>query len=207
MGHVAQQTVEIVKRAKAMTHIHLKETHFHLSRMSNDPSDFAVMARRDDRSGRAISGTRPAGRRPASTSAAAGPSASPTGPARKASSTTPTAPDRRMTMPRLCCAAIKEEAERRGLPLPKLRIEPGRSLSGPSGVAVGRVGAVKQGEKKNGSISTSRPTICPGRRCWTGTTTAVPVDERRRQRRPRRSISSARSAIPTRSAPSGRCRP
>ena len=31
---------------------------------------------------------------------------------------------------------------------PKLRMEPGRALSGPSGVAVGRVGAVKQGEKK-----------------------------------------------------------
>ena len=37
--------MEIVKRAKAMQRIHLKETHFHLSRMSNDPRDFAVMAR------------------------------------------------------------------------------------------------------------------------------------------------------------------
>jgi diaminopimelate decarboxylase len=47
-----------------------------------------------------------------------------------------------------CCAAIKDEAQKLGLPLPKLRMEPGRALSGPSGVAVGRVGAVKQGEKK-----------------------------------------------------------
>ena len=30
----------------------------------------------------------------------------------------------------------------------RLRLEPGRSLSGPSGVAVGTVGAVKVGEKK-----------------------------------------------------------
>jgi diaminopimelate decarboxylase len=47
-----------------------------------------------------------------------------------------------------CCAAIKDEAAKLGLPLPKLRMEPGRALSGPSGVAVGRVGAVKQGERK-----------------------------------------------------------
>jgi diaminopimelate decarboxylase len=46
------------------------------------------------------------------------------------------------------CTAIKEECAKHGLPLPKLRMEPGRSISGPSGVAVGRVGAVKRGEKK-----------------------------------------------------------
>ena len=44
-GMSRSQTVEIVKRAKAMKRIHLKETHFHLSRMTNDPRDFAVMAR------------------------------------------------------------------------------------------------------------------------------------------------------------------
>jgi diaminopimelate decarboxylase len=48
----------------------------------------------------------------------------------------------------LLCAGIKEECARQNLPLPKLRMEPGRSLSGPAGVTVGRVGAVKQGEKK-----------------------------------------------------------
>ena len=44
-GMTREQTVEIVKRAQAMPHIQLKETHFHLSRMSNDPTSFAVMAR------------------------------------------------------------------------------------------------------------------------------------------------------------------
>ena len=49
---------------------------------------------------------------------------------------------------RLCSEAIKTEAARLGLPLPKLRLEPGRALSGPAGVAVGRVGAVKTGASK-----------------------------------------------------------
>ena len=56
---------------------------------------------------------------------------------------------------RLCCAAIKEEAEKHGLPLPKLRLEPGRALSGPAGVAVGKVGAVKQGDQQE--VGQSRP--------------------------------------------------
>jgi diaminopimelate decarboxylase len=34
-----------VKQIQRMPHIHLRETHFHLSRMSNDPRDFAAMAR------------------------------------------------------------------------------------------------------------------------------------------------------------------
>ena len=35
-GMSRSQTIEIVKRAQTMTHIHLTETHFHLSRMTND---------------------------------------------------------------------------------------------------------------------------------------------------------------------------
>jgi diaminopimelate decarboxylase len=44
-GMSREQTVEIVKRAQKMPHINLVEIHFHLSRMSNDANDFAVMAR------------------------------------------------------------------------------------------------------------------------------------------------------------------
>jgi diaminopimelate decarboxylase len=69
------------------------------------------------------------------------------GPARTSSSTTRT-PRPAEDYARLCSAAIKDEAEKLGLPLPKLRLEPGRSLSGPAGVAVGTVGAVKTGERK-----------------------------------------------------------
>ena len=129
-----------------MPHIHLKETHFHLSRMSNDANDFAVMARemitwsgwlRDNAGwtppcidiGGGWTYGKPYG----------------TGPNKQLDDAkAPTAED----YARLCCAAIKDEAEKLGLPLPKLRLEPGRSLSGPSGVSVGRVGAVKQGDRK-----------------------------------------------------------
>ena len=44
-GMTREQTVEIVTRAQGMPNIELKETHFHLSRMSNDPENFAIMAR------------------------------------------------------------------------------------------------------------------------------------------------------------------
>jgi len=145
-GMTRAQTVDIVKRALDLPHIHLRETHYHLSRMTNDPRYFAAMARemvtwsgyiKEHTSwtppcidiGGGWTFGKPYG----------------TGPRGQLDDTTaPTAED----YARLCCAAIKEEAQRLGLPLPKLRMEPGRALSGPSGVAVGRVGAVKQGEKK-----------------------------------------------------------
>jgi diaminopimelate decarboxylase len=44
-GMTRQQAVEIIKAARATSNIKLCETHFHLSRMSNDPNDFAHMAR------------------------------------------------------------------------------------------------------------------------------------------------------------------
>ena len=44
-GMTREQTVAIVRQAQQMPHIHLRETHFHLSRMSNVAMDFAVMAR------------------------------------------------------------------------------------------------------------------------------------------------------------------
>ena len=145
-GMTRQQTAEIVKRAQRMPHIRLAEIHFHLSRMSNDANDFAVMARemitwsgwlRDNTGwtppcidiGGGWTYGKPYG----------------SGPNKQLDdASAPTAED----YARLCCAAIKDEAQKLGLPLPKLRLEPGRSLSGPSGVAVGRVGAVKQGDRK-----------------------------------------------------------
>ena len=145
-GMSREQTADIVKRAQAMPHIHLRETHFHLSRMSNDPNDFAVMARemitwsgylRDH-----------AGWTPPCIDIGGGWTFGKwygTGPNKQLDDAkAPTADD----YARLCSAAIKDEAQKLGLPLPKLRLEPGRSLSGPSGVAVGTVGAVKDGAKK-----------------------------------------------------------
>jgi diaminopimelate decarboxylase len=145
-GMTREQMVEIIKRAKQLPHIHLKETHFHLSRMTNDPAAFAVMAREmvawsgylrdhadwippciDIGGGWTFGkwyGTGPNGELD--------------------DSNAPTPED----YAKHCCTAVKDEAKKLNLPLPKLRMEPGRSLSGPAGVSVGRVGAVKQGVKK-----------------------------------------------------------
>ena len=145
-GMSRAQTVEIVKRAQKMQKVRLSETHFHLSRMTNDPRDFAVMAREmivwsaylRDQTGSAppcidLGGGwtfgKPYGTGPKS---------------QLDNESAPTADD----YAKLLCTAIKEECAKQNLPLPKLRMEPGRSLSGPAGVTVGRVGAVKQGEKK-----------------------------------------------------------
>jgi len=155
-GMSREQTIEIVTRALGLETVVLKETHFHLSRMSNNPADFAVMSREMITwSGLLkektcwippcidIGGGWTFGKWYG------------TGPNNQLDDAqAPTAED----YARLCCGAIKDEAEKLGLPLPKLRLEPGRALSGPAGVAVGRVGAVKQGTAKkwvNLDISTN----------------------------------------------------
>ena len=145
-GMSREQTVEIVKRARQMPHIHLRETHFHLSRMSNVAMDFAIMAREMVTwSGHIRDHT---GWTPPCIDIGGGWTFGKwygTGPRGQIDDdSAPTADD----YARLCSQEIQAEAERLGLPLPKLRLEPGRSLSGPSGVAVGTVGAVKQGARK-----------------------------------------------------------
>lgn len=155
-GMTRDQTAAIVARARGLESVRLRETHFHLSRMSNDPADFAVMTRemivwsawlRDN-----------TGWTPPCIDVGGGWTFGKwygTGPnGQLDDERAPTAED----YARLCCSAIKEECAAQGLPLPKLRLEPGRSLSGPAGVAVGRVGAVKQGASKkwvNLDISTN----------------------------------------------------
>ncbi|MCO5066295.1 MAG: alanine racemase [Rhizobiaceae bacterium] len=145
-GMSREQTVEIVKRAQKLPNINLKETHFHLSRMTNDPRDFAVMARemivwsaylRDNTGwtppcidlGGGWTFGKPYG----------------TGPKSQLDDKSAPTPD---DYAEHLCAAIKDECAKHNLPLPKLRMEPGRSLSGPTGITVGTVGAVKQGDRK-----------------------------------------------------------
>lgn len=145
-GMSRAQTVEIVKAAQKLPHVTLKETHFHLSRMSNSAADFAVMAREMITWSAYIK--KETGWTPPCIDIGGGWTFGKwygTGPnSQLDDAAAPTAED----YARLCAEAIKDEAAKHGLPLPKLRLEPGRALSGPSGVAVGRVGAVKQGEKK-----------------------------------------------------------
>ena len=155
-GMTREQTVEIVKTALSLVHIRLKETHFHLSRMTNDPENFAIMAREmvtwsgyiRDKTGWIppcidIGGGWTFGKWYG------------TGPnSQLDDASAPSAED----YARACCAAIKDEAGKLELPLPKLRLEPGRALSGPSGISIGTVGAIKQGLRKkwvNLDISTN----------------------------------------------------
>ncbi|TDV15668.1 diaminopimelate decarboxylase family protein [Paraburkholderia caballeronis] len=145
-GMTREQTVEIVRRAQRMPNVELKETHFHLSRMSNDPENFAIMARemivwsgylRDE-----------TGWTPPCIDIGGGWTFGKwygTGPRAQIDDDRAPTPD---VYGRQVGAAIREEAARLGLPLPMLRIEPGRAISGPSGIAIGRVGAIKQGAKK-----------------------------------------------------------
>lgn len=145
-GMSREQTAEIVKKALQMPRIHLQETHFHLSRMSNVAMDFAIMAREMVTwSGYIRDAT---GWTPPCIDIGGGWTFGKwygTGPRSQIDDdSAPTAED----YARLCSQEIQEEAKKLDLPLPKLRLEPGRSLSGPSGVAVGTVGAVKQGDKK-----------------------------------------------------------
>ena len=145
-GMSRAQTVEIVKRALEMPNMNLMETHFHLSRMSNVAMDFAIMAREMVTwSGYIRDNT---GWTPPCIDIGGGWTFGKwygTGPRSQLDDdSAPTADD----YARLCSQEIQDECKKLDLPLPKLRLEPGRSLSGPSGVAVGTVGAVKQGEKK-----------------------------------------------------------
>lgn len=144
-GMTREQTADIVRRALAMPQIELKETHFHLSRMSNEPADFAVMAREMITwSGYLRDAT---GWVPPTIDIGGGWTFGKwygTGPNRQIDGPdAPTPADYAAAV----CAAIRDEAATLGLPLPRLRLEPGRALSGPAGVAVGRVGAVKRGAK------------------------------------------------------------
>ena len=182
-GMTREQTVEIVNRALKMPHIHLKETHFHLSRMSNVAMDFAIMAREMITwSGHIRDNT---GWTPPCIDIGGGWTFGKwygTGPRNQLDDdSAPTADD----YARLCSQEIQDEAKKLDLPLPKLRLEPGRSLSGPSGVSVGTVGAVKQGSKKkwvNLDLSTNHLS-------WSAALNWYyhPVPCRERKSRPRRS--------------------
>ncbi|WP_174803142.1 diaminopimelate decarboxylase family protein [Martelella limonii] len=145
-GMNREQTVEIVKRAQSMPCMHLKETHFHLSRMSNVPADFAVMAREMITWSAFIRDN--TGWTPPCIDIGGGWTFGKwygTGPNSQLDDASAPTPE---DYAKACITAIREETEKHGLPMPKLRLEPGRALSGPAGVAVGRVGAIKEGSSK-----------------------------------------------------------
>ena len=135
------QTVALVKRILGLKNLHLKELNYHLSRMDNKADDFAVMARemvqwmaklRDDTGWVApwldLGGGWTFGR-PEKTGPLHG----------MDDESTPSFEE----YAEVVCTALQDECKRLKLPLPGIKIEPGRSVSGTCGIAVGRVGAIK----------------------------------------------------------------
>ena len=139
-GMTYPQTVAMVKRIQGIEALRLREISYHLSRMDNNADDFAVMAREmiewcarlHGDTGWApptidIGGDWAYGR------------PEKTGPFGLDDENTPSFEDFAAAV----CPAIVEACEAHGLPLPGLRIEPGRAIAGTCGIALGRVGAVK----------------------------------------------------------------
>ncbi len=146
-GMPYDQAVDLVKRVGTLAHLHMHELHFHLSRLDNQARDFAAMARemvvwsarlRDDTGWIApcidLGGGWTFGRKEK------------TGPRGGIDD------ERVSTFEQYAqevCATVREECAKLDFPLPKLRIEPGRSISGKAGIAIGRVGAVKEWPEKD----------------------------------------------------------
>jgi diaminopimelate decarboxylase len=146
-GMPYSQAVELVRRIRdGMNDLVLHELHFHLSRLDNQAESFALMARdmvrwaarlRDDTGWIVpcidLGGGWTFGRKEK------------TGPRGGID-------DERVSSfedyGREVARAVKQECEVFDLPLPKLRIEPGRAISGTAGISIGRVGAVKEWPEK-----------------------------------------------------------
>ena len=141
------QAVELVRRIRdGMNNLVLHELHFHLSRLDNQAESFALMARdmvrwaarlRDDTGWIVpcldLGGGWTFGRKEK------------TGPRGGID-------DERVSSfedyGREVARSVKAECGTHDLPLPKLRIEPGRAISGSAGISIGRVGAVKDWPEK-----------------------------------------------------------
>ena len=144
-GMTIDETCILVKRIAKMKGLRLTELHYHLSRMGNEARDFAIMAREmiewtakvRDRTGFTpeaidIGGGWTFGRKGG------------TGPAGADDESAATFEE----YAKAVCRAIKEECAKRKLTLPTLKMEPGRSLSGNMGIALGRVGSIKRHPSK-----------------------------------------------------------
>ena len=138
-GMTMDETVELIGRIDKMPDMDLVELHYHLSRMDNKASDFAAMAREmivwTDEIRKKTGWTAPSidigggwsFGRPGGT-----------GPERRDDENVATFEDYGTEV----CDAIKDECKKRDFPLPKLKMEPGHSISGSAGVAIARIGTV-----------------------------------------------------------------
>ena len=204
-GMSRAQTVEIVKRAQTMQEHPSQGDAFPSEPHDQRPARLRRHGARDDRLVGAICATRPAGRRPASTSAAAGPSASPTAPGPKSQLDDAVGADRR----RLCRALLRRDQGG------SAKHEPAAAEAAPGARPLAfRTGGRRRRPRRRGQagreeeVGQPRPLDQPpvlggGARLVLSRGAG---GERRRQGQRSSSISSVRSATPTRSAPSARCR-
>ena len=146
-GMTYDQALELIERIQnSDADLVLHELHFHLSRLDNQAEAFALMARDivrwavklNDDSGWAapcidLGGGWTFGRKEK------------TGPRGGVD-------DERVSSyeayGREVGLAVKDECEKLNFPLPTLRIEPGRAISGTAGISIGQVGAVKDWPEK-----------------------------------------------------------
>ena len=171
-GMPYEQAVEITKRVRSeMSNLlHLKELHFHLSRLDNQAKDFGVMAGemaewaaklRDDTGWVApyidLGGGWTFGRKEK------------TGVQDGIDDETVSSYEEYGAA---VAAAVIAECKKRNFPLPGLKIEPGRAISGKAGISVGRVGAIKDWSKNRSiparpRLSTpAKPTTCATSEPW-----------------------------------------
>jgi len=136
------QTVELVRRIEQNEqYLNYTEISYHLGRLSNAVGDFAEMARDMVRWSKRIldeTGVATPGLDLGGGFAFGRPER--TGPNGDDDENTPSYEEYAEGV----CAAVREECERQGLPLPHLKIEPGRSIAAPTTILIGRVGAVKE---------------------------------------------------------------
>ena len=141
-GMTLEQTVELVKRIQdGMPNLHLTEVNYHLARLSHEPEDFAEMARDMVRWSAAIRDR--TGWTPPCIDLGGGWTVGrpeKTGPGGEDDETTPSFEQ----YAEATCKGIKDECAKQGLPLPKVKIEPGRAVAANSTLLLGRVGAVKE---------------------------------------------------------------
>lgn len=140
-GMTLQQTIRLVEQVLETDGFSFKEIHYHLGRVSHSVEDFAEMSREMVQWADAIrtaTGAAPeyldlgggwtVGRKEGF------------GPGGEDDDRTPTYDD----YAEATVSAIREECDQLDLPLPGLKLEPGRAIAANSVITIGRVGAVKE---------------------------------------------------------------
>ena len=140
-GLPLDQAVAVVRRVRDNPSFALKGLSYHLGRHTHEASDFMEMARETIRCAVAIHAV--TGWMTPSIDLGGGWAygrLEKTGPLGEDDATTPTFEQYAEAV----CDALKGECRSRGMPLPALKLEPGRALSSSIGITLGRVGVVKK---------------------------------------------------------------